>query len=150
MPRVSHRSFRKGAAMRRAGRLVVSLAVALMILPRASGAGHAQQSTFRLFEQWADLPAGFAWGEIADADLDAPGNLWVLHRPPTPGGTAATAGKKDGAETPVLMFARAHKLVKTFGKAMSLQPHGLHVDPEGTIWVTDSCPFQEAGRTIGS
>jgi sugar lactone lactonase YvrE len=32
---------------------------------------------------------------------------------------------------------------------MFLQPHGLHVDAEGNIWVTDSGPFYEAGRTPG-
>jgi DNA-binding beta-propeller fold protein YncE len=39
--------------------------------------------------------------------------------------------------------------VKSFGEGMFLQPHGLHVDPEGNIWVTDSGPFYDAGRTPG-
>src|SRR5213082_598865 len=107
--------------MHRAGRLVSALAAATVVLLCASGDGHAQEVKpglipSHLVENWAHVPAGFAWGEIADADLDAQGNLWVLHRPPTPGGTAAKAGKKDGGEIPVLMFDRSHKLVKSFGK----------------------------------
>ena len=47
------------------------------------------------------------------------------------------------------MFDASRKLVKSFGKGMFLQPHGLHVDPEGNIWVTDSGPFYEAGKTEG-
>lgn len=135
--------------MHRAGRLVTGLAVAILVLSRTSAVGQAQSNPFRLAENWVQLPGGLSWGEIADADLDAHGNLWVLHRPPTPGGTAAKAGKKDGGEIPVLMFDRAHKLVKSFGKGMFLQPHGLHVDPEGNIWVTDSGPFYAAGQTEG-
>jgi DNA-binding beta-propeller fold protein YncE len=73
----------------------------------------------------------------------------VLHRPPTPGGSAAAAGKTRGGETPVLMFDRSRKLARSFGKDLFLQPHGLHVDPEGNIWVTDSGPFYAAGQTAG-
>jgi DNA-binding beta-propeller fold protein YncE len=86
---------------------------------------------------------------LADADLDAQGNLWVLHRPPTPGGTAWAAGSRKGGEVPVLMFDASRKLVKSFGQGMCLQPHGLHVDPDGNIWVTDSGPFYEAGKVEG-
>jgi sugar lactone lactonase YvrE len=73
----------------------------------------------------------------------------VLHRPPTPGGSASAGGSKGGGEIPVLMFDASRKLVKSFGKGMFLQPHGLHIDPEGNIWVTDSGPFYEAGKTEG-
>jgi DNA-binding beta-propeller fold protein YncE len=131
-----------------AGRRIVNAGVAILIVAGASGLARAQ-SPFRLVENWAQLPAGFAWGELADADLDAQGTLWVLHRPPTPGGSAATAGSKTGGETPVLMFDRSHKLVKSFGTGLFLQPHGLHIDPEGNVWVTDSGPFYAAGKTEG-
>jgi hypothetical protein len=47
------------------------------------------------------------------------------------------------------MFDRSGKLVKSFGKGLFLQPHGLHVDPGGDIWVTDSGPFYAAGQTPG-
>jgi DNA-binding beta-propeller fold protein YncE len=89
------------------------------------------------------------WGEIADADIDAQGNLWVLHRPPTPGGTAASGGSKGGGDVPLLMFDASRKLVKSFGQGLFLQPHGLHIDPDGNIWVTDSGPFYKPGQVAG-
>jgi sugar lactone lactonase YvrE len=135
--------------MRDAGRPVSIIGLAIVTLASVLGVLHAQHNSFRLVEHWAQLPPGFAWGELADADVDAHGNLWVLHRPPTPGGTASAAGNKSGGEVPVLMFDTSRKLVKSFGKGMFLQPHGLHVDPDGNIWVTDSGPFYEAGKTEG-
>jgi DNA-binding beta-propeller fold protein YncE len=135
--------------MRYLNRLVSMIGLAVATLAGAAGFARAQQNPFRLVENWAQLPAGFVWGELADADLDAEGNLWVMHRPPTPGGSAAAAGSKSVGETPILMFDRSRKLVKSFGNGLFLQPHGLHVDPEGNVWATDSGPFYEAGKTEG-
>jgi DNA-binding beta-propeller fold protein YncE len=39
--------------------------------------------------------------------------------------------------------------VKSFGKGLFLQPHGLHIDPDGNVWVTDSGPFYAAGKVEG-
>lgn len=135
--------------MWRSRRIVFTVSLALVIVVGASGLGYAQANPFRLVENWAHLPPGFQWGELADAHVDAQGNLWVLHRPPTPGGSASSAGKKDGGKVPILMFDSSLKLVKSFGEGMFLQPHGLHVDPASNIWVTDSGPFYEAGRAQG-
>jgi DNA-binding beta-propeller fold protein YncE len=130
-------------------RSILTVALGAMTLAAQAALPLAQERSYKLVEGWARLPSGFAWGEIADADIDASGNLWVLHRPPTPGGSAAAAGKSRGGDTPVLMFDRSRKLVKSFGKDLFLQPHGLHVDPDGNIWVTDSGPFYAAGQTPG-
>jgi DNA-binding beta-propeller fold protein YncE len=125
--------------------------MAAIILGALAGADalRAQAGPFQRVENWATLPAGFEWGELADADVDADGTLWVLHRPPTPGGTAWKEGRTRGGEVPVLKFDKAYQLVKSFGKGLMLQPHGLHIDPEGNVWVTDSGPFYEQGVTSG-
>jgi DNA-binding beta-propeller fold protein YncE len=130
-------------------RTVSTFGLVIMVLAWAPRLAPAQQDAFRPVENWAKLPPGFTWGEIADADLDAQGNLWVLHRPPTPGGTAWAAGNRRGGESPVLTFDGSRKLIKSFGEGLFLQPHGLHLDPDGNVWVTDSGPFYEAGTTVG-
>ena len=38
---------------------------------------------------------------------------------------------------PVLKFDSTGKLVKSFGAGMMVFPHGIHVDRDGNIWVTD-------------
>lgn len=135
--------------MRHACRAALVIGLMATALANVPAIAQAQQSTFRQVENWAQLPIGFTWGEIADADIDAQGNLWVLHRPPTPGGTAASGGSKGGGDVPILMFDPSRKLVKSFGQGLFLQPHGLHIDPDGNIWVTDSGPFYKPGQVVG-
>jgi len=76
---------------------------------------------FQPVENWAKLPAGMEWGQVISAEPDQHGNIWVFHR-------------KD---PPILEFDRSGNLVKSFGAGMFVQPHGLTVDPQGNIWVTD-------------
>lgn len=115
--------------------------------PAPTPAQAANSPTFGKVEGWAKVPSGFAWGEIADAEFDTTGNLWVLHRPPTPG--SSSDPRKGGGDVPVLMFDTRGTLVKSFGQGLMLQPHGLHVDPEGNIWVADCGPFYAAGQKPG-
>src|SRR5256885_16651799 len=37
----------------------------------------------------------------------------------------------------VLKFDSSGKLVKSFGAGMLIFPHGIHVDHDGNVWVTD-------------
>jgi len=130
--------------------LQMSLLAALVLLSGFDRAmGHAQSETrgYRQVENWAGVPPDFHWGELADADFDEFGNLWVLHRPPTPGMEGSVS--QVGGETPVLMFDRSLKLVRSFGKGTVLEPHGIELDVEGNVWVTDSGPFYEQGVEPG-
>ena len=38
---------------------------------------------------------------------------------------------------PILKFDASGKLVKSFGAGMFIRPHGIHVDRDGNVWVTD-------------
>jgi len=38
----------------------------------------------------------------------------------------------------VLKFDASGKLVTSFGSGMFIFPHGIHVDKDGNVWVTDA------------
>ena len=133
--------------MRHSTRLIITFGFTAGLITSLALVAAAQQPAFHRVDNWANVPAGFTWGEIGDADFDADGHLWVLHRPPTPG--SSSDPRKGGGDVPVLMFDASGTLVKSFGKGLMLQPHGLHIDPEGNIWVTDCGPFYAAGHTPG-
>ena len=78
-------------------------------------------NSYRPVENWAQLPSGMEWGQVISAYPDGHGKIWVFHR-------------KD---PPILEFDRAGKFVRSFGAGMFKQPHGLTVDRDGNIWVTD-------------
>jgi hypothetical protein len=50
---------------------------------------------------------------------------------------------------PVLEFDESGTLVRSFGAGLFLQPHGLHVDHAGNVWVTDASDGTSASSGQG-
>ncbi len=105
-------------------------------------------------ENWAKLPAGRPWGSTSAVDIDKDGkSVWVAERcsafaPPSlvkPGSPFACDGS---ALPPILKFDPAGNLVKAFGEGLFIFPHGLHVDRDGNIWVTDGIGNNGKGHVV--
>jgi len=82
----------------------------------------AQENPYRVAEGWPQLPAGITWGAVISVDADGRGNIWVFHR----------------SEPTILEFDPTGKLIKSLGKDMFVQAHGMTIDRDGNIWVTDA------------
>jgi sugar lactone lactonase YvrE len=84
------------------------------------------------------LPAGRTWGSTSAVDIDKDGtSIWVGERC----GVNSCANPATGAMSPldpVLKFDASGKLVKSFGAGMIAFAHGIHVDRDGNVWVTDA------------
>jgi sugar lactone lactonase YvrE len=86
---------------------------------------------YATIEHHFKMPAGRTWGATSAVELDRDGrSLWV--------------GERCGANTclgspldPVLKFDASGALVKSFGSGLMIFPHGIHVDRDGNIWMTD-------------
>ncbi len=91
---------------------------------------------------WGKLPDGRTWGATSAVYPAADGNIWVGERC----GENSCDGKDD--VDPILLFDSDGNLLRSFGAGMILWPHGMHVDREGNVWVTDAVGFgeQPAGR----
>jgi hypothetical protein len=86
---------------------------------------------YRSVENWAKMPQGRTWGSTAGVWIDPDGaSLWVAERC---GANSCLGSNLD----PVLKFDPSGKLVKAFGAGMFVFPHGIFVDREGNVWVTD-------------
>src|SRR6266508_4211553 len=85
-------------------------------------------------ENWAKMPEGRTWGATSAVDIDPDGkSIWVAER--------CGANTCVGSNLPtVLKFDASGKLVKSFGEGMFVFPHGIHVDRNGNVWVTDGIP----------
>jgi sugar lactone lactonase YvrE len=92
-------------------------------------------------DNWAKMPEGRIWGQTSQLSLDRDGNVWVAERC---GGTSCL-GKTDA---PILEFDHSGKLVKSFGAGMLVVPHGILVDRDGNIWVTDSLGGDGKGQQV--
>ena len=83
----------------------------------------AAESHYQLVENWAQLPPGVAkWGPATGVDVDAHGNVYVLHR---------------NESMPVMAFDSHGKFLRSWGQGMFKTTHFLRVDRFGYIWVTD-------------
>jgi streptogramin lyase len=92
-------------------------------------------------EDYFKLPEGRTWGSTSAVDVDRDGrSIWVAERC---GANSCAGSKLD----PILKFDASGALVKSFGAGMFIFPHGIHVDPDGNVWVTDGQGNKE--RTIG-
>ncbi len=67
------------------------------------------------------LPAGVTMGPPASVAFDSKGHLWVLNRGPQP----------------VMEFDENSKFVRSLGEGLFTRTHGLRLDRDGNIWVTD-------------
>ena len=107
--------------MSKSRRKIFTCALAFSAIALTGVRAEDPPSPFRRVDDWAKLPEGMKFGQAISVDGDAAGHVWVFHR----------------GEPPVLEFDTTGKLLKSFGKGMFVQSHGLFLDPDGSIWLTD-------------
>ncbi|HVA95122.1 MAG TPA: peptidyl-alpha-hydroxyglycine alpha-amidating lyase family protein [Candidatus Dormibacteraeota bacterium] len=117
--------------------LIIGLAEAVC----AQTASNSLPNPYRPIENWAKLPVGRTWGSPAGLGFDHSGNLWVLERC----GGNTCAGRP---EAPVLQFDPSGRLLKSFGAGMMIFPHGLFVDKDQNVWVTDADGKDGKGQQV--
>jgi DNA-binding beta-propeller fold protein YncE len=93
---------------------------------------------------WAKLPDGRKWGAAVGVAMDRDGkSVWVFDRCET--ATDCSKSKVD----PIMKFDSTGKMVKSFGGGMFNYPHGLHIDPDNNVWVTDGRAMNNGkGHTV--
>jgi sugar lactone lactonase YvrE len=88
-------------------------------------------------EGWAKMPAGRTWGSTSAVDIALDGkSIWVAERCAANSCWDRATGKASPLDI-VLLFDPSGNLVRSFGQGMFVFPHGIHVDREGNVWVTD-------------
>jgi sugar lactone lactonase YvrE len=107
-------------------RLVKSTVGAVALLVVTVAALAAQNANLptpsREDANWAKLPTGAKWAGVISVDPAANGDMWVFHR----------------SDPPVMRFDPSGKLVTSFGTGMIVQAHGMTIDRDGNVWVTDA------------
>ena len=117
---------------RLAGAIVVAVVIGAMAFATA-GAQHGNlPNPYHEVATWAKLPAGVAWGGVISVDPAPNGDIWVFHR----------------SDPPILRFDQSGTVVKSFGAGLFAQAHGMTVDRDGNVWVTDSQTKDGKGQQV--
>lgn len=116
-----------------------TLAIAVALGTGPEPAAQALPNPYRAVEAWAKLPAGRQMGAVGDVTMDPDGqHIWAVVR------CDAAAPDRFGNECldsnldSLLKFDLKGNVVKSFGGGMFIWPHGIDVDRDGNVWVTDA------------
>jgi peptidylamidoglycolate lyase len=91
---------------------------------------------YELDKNWPMFPAGFVLGNPTGIGIDSHQDIFVFHR----AGRLWTEPFPDStiSENTILMLDHlTGKILSSWGKNLFIMPHGLTVDKEDNVWVTD-------------
>ncbi len=97
-----------------------------------AGTALAQEHPWRPIYGWGELPDGREWGSTSAVYPGMDGTIWVGERC----GQNSCVDRDD--VDPILQFDKSGKLLKSFGAGLITWPHGMYVDADGNVWVTDA------------
>jgi len=92
-------------------------------------------------EAFGDLPEGREWGAASAIHYAGNGQIWVADRC---GGNRGPGSCEDLTDVdPIMLLNRDGSIERSFGAGMFVWPHGIFVDHEGNLWVTDAATARE-------
>jgi DNA-binding beta-propeller fold protein YncE len=111
----------------------------LFLLAAGPAQGQGYPNPYATLDSWLKLPAGRIMGAVGDLDVDPDGqHIWAIVR------CDATAPNRFGDECldsdldSILKIDSEGNIVTSFGGGLFIWPHGIDVDSEGNVWVTDA------------
>jgi hypothetical protein len=110
--------------------LRVLLALSFTVVAFSQPAPNSQPNPYRTIENYLHLPEGRTMGSSSAIDIDRAGNIWVADRC----GANTCVGS---TLAPIMKFDSSGKLLVSFGAGMFVFPHGITIDRDGSIWVSD-------------
>ncbi len=121
----------------------LSLAAGVALMAASAGAQtipvpNSQPNPYGPGQSWGHKPDGKPYGSLGACKVDSHGVVWVVDRCGAPANNAC----KGSTEDPILAFDASGKLIRSFGSGLFTNPHGMDVDKDGNVWVTDTAEHQ--------
>jgi len=76
---------------------------------------------YRIIENWAKLPDGWSFKEVAAVGVDNKDNVYAFNR----------------GDHPVMVFDRDGKFLRSWGEGQYPRAHGVQMGPDDSIYLTD-------------
>jgi DNA-binding beta-propeller fold protein YncE len=124
-------------------------AASVLLLCATTALAQPLPNPYRLVDGWAKLPDGRQIGAVGDVDVDVDGrHIWAVLRCDA-GGEAFGYECLESNLDVVVKFAPDGTAVETFGGGLFIWPHGLEVDAQGNVWVTDAAAVERTSTPAG-
>jgi DNA-binding beta-propeller fold protein YncE len=76
---------------------------------------------YEQLDHWGTLPPGWTLGEVGAVGVDKQDNVYVFNR----------------GDHPMIVFDREGNFLRAWGEGLFPRAHGLHMAPDGTVFLTD-------------
>ena len=121
--------------------LAITTAANADLVDQSGVAVNSQPNPYRAIDGFLKLPAGRKMGSSSAVAVDHEGHIWIVDR----------CGANDCADSdldPIMEFDAQGNFLKAFGARALLFPHGLTIDNQDHIWITDGHVGQGKGDDI--
>lgn len=93
--------------------------------------------TYRVEQNWARLPQGWAFGDVAGVAVDHQDNVYAFHR----------------GDHPLIVFDRHGNFLRAWGEDLFVKAHGIAIGADGCVYCTDEGDhtvrkFSTAGKLL--
>jgi hypothetical protein len=79
------------------------------------------ENRYRVVENWAKLPAGWEFRDVAAVAVDSKDRVYVYNR----------------GQHPMMVFDRDGNFLRSWGEGLFGRAHGIHIDSDDTLYCTD-------------
>lgn len=100
--------------------VALGLAAALTTTPFQGAVAQATR-TYEEVIDWAELPSEYVWQDMMAVDIDSKGDIYVLQRTPFQ----------------VMVFNPKGKFLRSWNNGSLPKVHGLRIDRDDNVWITD-------------
>src|SRR5215510_5892531 len=76
---------------------------------------------YRVVENWAKLPDGWEFRDVAAVAVDSKDHVYVFNR----------------GQHPMMVFDREGNFLRSWGEGLFKRAHGIHIDADDTLYCTD-------------
>jgi streptogramin lyase len=104
---------------------------------QTTGPTNSAPNPYTTIEHFFKMPEGRTWGSTSAVEIDRDGrSIWVAERCGANTCLDRATGQMSNLPS-ILKFDSSGKLVASFGQGLLVFPHGIYVDRDGNVWVTD-------------
>jgi sugar lactone lactonase YvrE len=122
-------------------RVLLVTITAATVWAQTNAAPNSQPNPYRTVEHWYQLPEGRTMGSTSGVAVAADGHIWIAER-------CGANSCRDSKLAPVLEFDQSGKLLRSWGAGMFVFPHGLTIDKDGNLWITDGQGVEGKGHQV--